>query len=228
VFGSSIEDFEQCMARTIDKILEVKKVERIILSEAREYEYDFDETKMLVEIAQVFNKLLNEDKILSIARMGNQKCNKCFKKRIGELQHLVTNMLRKDPIGAYVKIKRMIRMADMQMEKQQNLMCRSCYKHYINNALMPIKNELEKTKMIQLAKNKLVAHKIGDREIYRKIFHPLIRPNFMLTRFMSMAPKNGQLIDRYKVNDTLVEIFKIPGNIRLHYHITPPEFKLPD
>lgn len=43
----------------------------------------------------------------------------------------------------------------------------------------------------------------------------------MLTRYMSMAPKGGQLIEKYKVGDTLVEIFKVPGSIRLHYHVTP-------
>jgi len=227
VFGSSLEDFEECMARTIDKILEVKKVDRIILSEAREYEYDYDETKMMVEIAHVFNRLLNEDKILSLQRLGGDKCGDFSQKRFAELQHLVTNMLRRDPIGAYVKVKRIIRMMQLQSEKADRSQ-RYCIECYINNALIPIQKELENTQMIKLAKDKLVGYKIGDRELYRKIFHPLIRPNFMLTRYMSMAPKGGQLIERYKVGDTLVEIFKIPESVRLHYHITPPEFKLSD
>ena len=42
MFGSSIEDFEECMANTIDKILEVKKVSSIILAKEREYEYGYD------------------------------------------------------------------------------------------------------------------------------------------------------------------------------------------
>ena len=215
------------MARTIDKILEVKKVERIILSEAREFEYDYDETKMLVEIANVFNKLLNEDKILSISRLGGDKCKEFSQKKFAELQYLVTNMLRRDPIGAYVKVKRIIRMMQLQAEKA-NPQERYCIDCYINNALLPIQRELENTQLIKSVKDKLVGYKIGNRELYRKIFHPLIRPNFMLTRYMSMAPKNGQLIERYKVGDTLVEIFKVPGNIRLHSHVTPPEFRLSD
>ena len=64
VFGSSVEDFDVCMATTIDKIREVKKVERIILTESREHEYDYDQTRLLVEIALLYDKFLNEDRIL--------------------------------------------------------------------------------------------------------------------------------------------------------------------
>ena len=46
LFGSSLEDFDVCFAKTIDKIVEVKKVERIILSGIREYEYDYKQTKL--------------------------------------------------------------------------------------------------------------------------------------------------------------------------------------
>ena len=149
VFGSSIEDFEECMARTIDKIIQAKKVGRIVLSEAREYEYDYNETKMLVEIAQVFNKLLNEDKIISISKVGNQQCQKCYQKRMAELQNIIINMIRRDPIGAYVKVNREIRMALNQAE-QSHPMCQKCYNHYIENALMPIRDELDKTQLIQI------------------------------------------------------------------------------
>src|SRR3990172_1073612 len=58
LYGSSIEDYEQCMARTIDKILEVKKVASIVLAKNREYEYDYEQTKLLVEVASVLEEVI--------------------------------------------------------------------------------------------------------------------------------------------------------------------------
>jgi type IV secretory pathway ATPase VirB11/archaellum biosynthesis ATPase len=228
MFASSVEDFDVCFAQVIDKILEAKKVERVILGEAREYEYDFEQTKFLVEIANVYDKLVNKDRILDYSKLGRERCQKCFSKRFTDLEFIVTEMIRKDPIGAYVKVKRMIRLGLLRANKEKPI-CRRCYKFYVENALIPIKEALEKTSIIQIVKDKLHGYKLGDRSLYRKIFHPLIRPNFMLTRYTMMPPKGAKPIDRYTLpGNILVEIFKVPGKVRYFYYVTPPEFKLSD
>jgi len=228
VYGSSIEDSDVCMARVIDKILEIKKVERIILAETREYEYDFEQTRMLVEIANVFNKLLNEDKILNISRVTTGKCDRCTAKWYADLQFLVLDMIRRDPIGAYVKVTRTIRHIRNKIREAPSPLCKQCYGHYLENTLIPIQKALENTKIIKLVKDKLEGHRIGDRQLYREIFHPLIRPNFMLTRYMATPPENGRPVERYRIGDgdTLVEIFRIPDKVRYFYFISPPEFRL--
>jgi type IV secretory pathway ATPase VirB11/archaellum biosynthesis ATPase len=228
VFGSSIEDFDVCFAKTIDKILQFRKVERIILAGAREYEYDYEQIKLLIEIAEVYDKLVNREKILSFARLGSEKCERCFPKRLAELQFVLTEMLRKDPIGAYIKINRMIR-ANAEKAEQQKLMCRKCYDFYIKNALTPIKEELEKTSLIKMVKDKIYGYKLGDRSLYREIFNPLIRPFFMLTRYIPIPPKGGRPLKRYKISgNIIVEIFHVPGKVRRFYHVSPPEFRLSD
>ena len=60
VFGPSIEDYDICMALTIEKLMEIKKVVRIVLSEVREHEYDFSETKLLLEIAMALDRITKE------------------------------------------------------------------------------------------------------------------------------------------------------------------------
>ena len=40
-YGASLEDFEEAMERTISVLLEIKKVESVILVKEREYEYDY-------------------------------------------------------------------------------------------------------------------------------------------------------------------------------------------
>ncbi len=226
VYGSSIEDFEACMATTIDKLVKNPGVERIILAEKRENEYDFEQTKMLIEIARAYNKILNEDKLLALNNLGPRGCEKFYPRRLAELQFLILEALRKDPVGAYVQLKRIITREKAAMSIAKSPKVKQCYDYYIKHALLPIKQILESCKLIQLVKPMLKGYKLGDRKVYREIFHPIVRPNFMLTRFMLMPPKGGKLLDKYYVGNILVEIFKVPGQVRNKYLMTPPEFRL--
>jgi len=226
VFGSNIEDFEACMAKTIDKLLEVKNVERIILAETRENEYDFEQVKLLAEIARAYNRIVNEDRILRLSNLGPKGCEQYYSRRLAELQFLVLEVLRKDPIGAYYRINKLITRAKINLEKAPPHL-KKCFSHYLEHALIPIQKILSSCKLIQLAKPYMEKYKPGDRRIYREIFHPIVRPNFMLTRFMLTPPKNATVVDKYYINkNILVEILRVPGKVRFLYHITPPEFKL--
>ena len=225
VFGSSIEDFDVCFGRTIDKIIQVGRVDRIILSGNREYEYDEKQTKMLVEIAKLLDKLRKED-ILSEDRLENQECKKCFPRRLSELKFLL-ELIRRDPIGAYVQVKRMIIHQEVKARKESSI-CKKCRKYYVEQTLLPIKSELEKTSLIKLVKDKLKRYKLGDRSLYRDIFHPLMRPKFMLTRYSFLPPEDARPIEEYSIGDIRVGIFKAPGSARYHYHVLAPEFMLSD
>jgi len=108
VIEPSIEDSEACMAVVIDVLLEAKGVERIVLVENREREYEYEQVKLLREIAQAYNKILNEENLISVDKFGPKICEKLSQKRLRELNFLVREVLRKDPVGAYVKLKKMI------------------------------------------------------------------------------------------------------------------------
>jgi len=223
VFGSSVEDFDVCMATTIDKIREVKKVERIILTESREHEYDYDQTRLLVEIALLYDKFLNEDRILESPFIAEIKH---FIPNISnELNLVLKEMLRRDPIAAYVQIKRFIRKHRSRALKSRGDVKKAA-EDYIR-LLEEINKKLESTMLIQAVKDKIHGYRLGDRSIYRKIFTPLIRPTFMLTRYVSIPPKGARMLDRYELpTKIIVEIFKVPGKTRPFYYITPPEFRL--
>jgi type IV secretory pathway ATPase VirB11/archaellum biosynthesis ATPase len=225
VFGSSIEDFDVCMATTIDKLRNVKKIDRIILSERREHEYDYDQTKLLLEVANLYNKLLSEERVLeSPVLMRIQRVLPGVRE---ELEIILREMLRRDPIAAYVKIKRLIRRYRTKLSRSRGT-ARKNYQDYLV-FLDKIKDNMESLKLIQVIKDRTHGYRLGDRSLYRKIFSPLIRPVFMLTRYVSVPPKGSRLIDRYTVTGGIkVEVFKIPEKVRYFYHITPPEFKLPD
>ncbi|RLJ09493.1 MAG: hypothetical protein DRP15_03560, partial [Candidatus Aenigmatarchaeota archaeon] len=198
VFGSSIEDFEECMARTIDKILEVKKVNSIVLVKNREYEYGPEQTRLLVEIAEVIENLIRE-KIISKKNMGPEWCDKYYPERVSTVQHIVIDLARRDPIGAYVETVREIRHVNMRIKREFSEKKRQCLEIYRDSVLEVIRKKFEATKLIQMVKDRLAGYHIGDRSLYREIFMPSVRPNFMLTRFMITPPKDGRSIDRYKV-----------------------------
>lgn len=220
----SIEDSEGAMAIVIDKLLEVKDVSRVILAETRENEYDFEQTQMLREIAYAYDRILNQDRLLSISKIESPNCERHAPRRLSELQFLILEVLRKDPIGAYVRLNIMIN-AENKAASTPGA-DQACHYHYLTNCLEPMMQIIENTTLIRRAIPKLSEFKFGDRTLYREFFTPVIRPNFMLTRYMAMPPKDGKSLEKYYVGNTLVEIFQIPGKVRYVYHVTPQEFTL--
>jgi len=222
----SIEDSEACMGIVVDVLAEVKNVERIIIAETRENEYDYEQVKMLQEITNATDKILNEAKILRLENLGPKEAQKLFSQRYFDLQFLVLEAFRKDPIGAYVKVQRMIAHERITAEKTPSDQ-KKWHTDYVENALVPLEKIMGSLTLVKKAKPYLGTHRPGDRKIYREFFHPLIKPNFMLTRYSLVGPRGGQRVDRYFVGQNiLVEVFKVPGQVRYTYLITPPEFRL--
>ena len=221
LYGDSIEDYSACMATTIDKLMELKKVVRIVFAGVREYEYDFTESKMLLEIALAIERLM-KDRLISLKNVVIAGCEDDSQERYRFLQRLL-NDLRFDPKEAYRSLTREIRRIKVKSERETGLK-QQCYNHYLNNSLLPIAAVLDNCRLIQLAKPNITEHK--DRSLYRRIFHPTIRPNFIYTRYISLPPANAELLERYNVEETEIEIYAIPGQVRRLYHIIPPEFRL--
>ena len=225
IYGASIEDFEMCMARVIDRLMEISGVESVILSQTRDFEYDYNQTKMLREIADIIKHFLKEYHILSLKNLSPYPDDPETPKRLAFLQKILTDTMRRDPIGAYVEISKEIRKERVRARLSPRYLQQSII-HYLNRALIPLKDALEKTKLIQLIKPNIQNYRKGDRSLYREIFHPIIRPNFMLTRFMILPPQNGREIDRYMIGEIEVQIYKLSDRPEYHYHVLPPEFTL--
>lgn len=223
LYGSSIEDYPECMARVIDIILEVKKVTSVILARNREYEYDYPQVKMLTEVAGVIEWVMRE-KLIPKANMAIKEYSKYYPKDVSRLEHIVTELLRKDPIGAYVETIREIRNLRFKAKKA-SARVQKCLKDYIT-ALDTLKRGLEGTEIIKKSMKHLAGYHVGDRSLYRQMFMPSIRPNFMLTRYMVTPPEGGRSVDRYKAGDADVEIYKLPNTTQYLYHVLPPEFRL--
>jgi len=226
-YSPSIEGNALCMASIIDKLIESPDVSRLILSVDKNYQYDHEQTQMLREIANIYVFLTKQKKIISLYAVGfDTKFINKTSNRLANIQYIVTNLLRTDPLGAYVQLKRLIREQKIKIEKiirQDEL----DYEKTYLNTLQEMFNLLDKTKLISLARENLDGFTIGNRNLYSNYFRPSITPNFMHTRLMAEPPVNASEMDSYTVGgDTNVMIFNMPNDVNNKYHITPPEFNL--
>jgi hypothetical protein len=115
----SLEDSALCMSRTIEKLIQVPSASRIIFSERRNYEYDYEQTRILLEIATLYNYLVRQRRIISYIAAGpSQECISCYPKGYEELRYIVYNLFKSDPIGAYITVKRMIRQERIAIVKR--------------------------------------------------------------------------------------------------------------
>jgi len=222
----SLEDNPQCMSMTIIKLVEAGNVTKIVFSQKRDYEYDFDQTQILVEIAKVYKKLAKQKKLFEYHSLGSDSgCVKCSDTRFTQMQDIIFNLFKSDPLGAYVELKRLLRRERIKLDKSSNEECIHCEKKFIS-LLKYILGLLDETKLIAIAKPYLAGFRLGDRTIYRQVFSPSIKPDFMFTKLMAAYPPEGEELASYMIGENEVTVFKIPGTIQYLYHILPPEFKI--
>jgi len=236
IYAQALEDYPHVMGAVIDKFIELKRIPRLIITaEAREYEYSFDEAKLLFEIANAIMRIRAEE-IISLSNvLASPACDVILPGKFGLVQKIVSD-LRYDPVLAYKELLHEIRFLRLKIHKLHSgedisdmalapkELCVECFEHYMNKTLSPIRAILEECKLLRDART---VHARG-RDYYRRIFHPSTRPTFMYTRFSVTPPPGAELVERYMVGDAQVEIFKLPDSVRKLYHVTPPEFRLHD
>jgi len=227
----SLEDSEQCMADTIAKLIANRNVTKIIFSQKRDYEYDYAQTRILVEFSKVYANMLKHKDIFSYRTMamneGQPTIATVATQKYAELQNVIFNLLKKDPIGGYVELKRLLRREKIELDKSLDDNYTAMLERFVQ-VLSYVLKSLEATKLISMAMTHISGMQLGDRAIYRRIFTPNIKPDFMFTKIMASYPRNGTEADSYSVRNSDVIIFKLQHNVQNLYHITPPEFKLPE
>ncbi len=222
----SIEDDPLTMSKTCDILIEAPQITKIIYQQKRNYEYDRSQTNLLIEIAKLYSRIIKDKDILSYsALITDQNCTKCVNEWYAKLKHMVSNLLKSDPIASYLELKRTHREEVIKRERANDQRCQKCEQNFIN-ILDKIITGIENTKLIQILKPHLAGYKPGDRTLYRSIFVPLIKPDFLFTKLMAEYPVNGEELDSYKVGDNEVTIFELPNTVQYLYHVVPPEFKL--
>jgi len=221
----SIEDDPIAMSKTIEILIEVKDATRVVFTQKRDYEYDFNQTQMLREIAQLYTKLMRQKEIFNYHGLGHSVYSTYFNQKFIEIQNIISNVMKSDPLGGYIEIKRVLRREKINYEKLMDERWKQGLEKYMSLLTFLIL-QLDKTRLITIAQPYLAGFKPGDREVYRRLFTPSIKPDFMFTKLMAAYPADGEELDNYSVGETEVTIFSRPGDVRYLYHILPPEFRL--
>ncbi|MBT3463732.1 type II/IV secretion system ATPase subunit [archaeon] len=223
----SIEDNPLCMSMTIEKLAQSRGITKVIFSQKREFEYEYEQTEMLNEIAKIYLHLTKEKSMLSYQGLTFGTCKKFADGWYNQIQSIIFHDLIRDPLGAYVELTRLKRNEKIILEKTVDKTSNDCIRKFIF-VLDYILGYLENTKIVIIAKPYLAGYDPGEREVYRRIFSPIIKPDFMFTKLMATYPKGGEEIANYTIaNDTTeVTVFRLDKSVQTLYHIMPPEFRL--
>ena len=223
----SIEDDPICMSRIIDILAESGQVTKIVFTQKRNYEYGYQQTLMLRDVAAIYKQLTKGKSTMNYMNLlADVACSRYVAPWYSFLQKISMDSIKKDPIGAYMDLKREMRDERINIDKSTDQNFIHCDRKYLA-ALQFISSLLERTKLIEAAQPYIAGAKVGERDIYRRIFAPEIRPDFMFTKLMANFPTDGEEIDSYSIDkNTEVTIFKLQDTVHYLYHLSPPEFKL--
>ena len=166
----SLEDDPVCMSRTVDILAEAGIVTKIAYTQKRNYEYDYEQTLMMQEIAKLYSQLSkNKDSLGHGNLLMNPQCSRWSAAWYAQIQNFASDMLKRDPIGAYVELKRNVRDQKINADRQLDENYKLCSSRYVS-ILQYLMALMEKTKLISAAKQYLSGYKINERSVYRKIF----------------------------------------------------------
>lgn len=221
----SIEDEPIFMSKTIELLIANPEASKVIFSQNRDYEYDYEQIHLLKEMAMLYNQLMQHASNYSFVKLTS--FGKVIEptKAFNFLHDLFTITLKEDPLTAYIRLKRVARhekiLSDKAISETEHL-AHQRYLGLLDNLL----SLMEKTALIKRLQPYIAGLKEGDRTPYQHIFSAIIKPDFMFTQLMASYPKGSSEIANYGVGETDVVIFELEDDIQYLYHVMPPEFKL--
>jgi len=223
-YGPSIADYPRRMAQVIENLV-TADVDRVVLAEVYEQVYDENQTRMLKEIADLV-RVFRSRGVWAPSLIGGDACVKFLPKRKAIMIDIASNLLRTDPIRAYIKCLEAIKAEEAKL-KILPAQYRDCTQTYLET-LKFVQANFESTKLIQALKayiRKLKKIPPG-RGFYRSVFEAQIKPSFIGSRLIFELPEEIELLDQYMVGDTKISIYRHPEKIEGLYHVDPPEYNL--
>jgi archaeal flagellar protein FlaI len=226
-FVASIADSSEVMRQVIDSLIENPNVSRVVLVQQKNYNYDFNETAILLELAQLYVYFFKQERILSQKKLITN-CEQFFSSRYNDLFNFLS-LLKQDPLAAYAELKKLIVSSKIDLERvEENY--RVDQRNY-SLFLEKLFKLFSETKLVGSVEAYLEDYSKGDREIYHKVFRPDVLPNFTFTRLVMDLPDDAEVVDQYKISgekydESLVTILRKKDEAKFIYHLIPPENSL--
>jgi flagellar protein FlaI len=225
-FVPNIADSGDVMSRVVDYLTRAPNISRIVFVQQRNYSYDFAQTSMLQEIAELYTYLTKQEKILSTNKLSFN--NPYEVARRYEFVSYLLMLLKSDPVLCYSELKSNIFSERAAIERLDE---RTKYDHSVYlRALENFYNLMSGIKLIKALFQQIDSYQRGDRNIYSIVFRPDIIPNFTFTRLVAQLPKGAEIMDQYEIGNgydvSTVTILRRSDDIKYSYHLMPPEYTL--
>ena len=220
-FVPSLAAYPDVMARTIDVLAENTNISRIVFVQQRNYSYDFEFVKMLVEISNLYNFLTKQERLLSQEKMSF--ANERFSEIYNMMNYVINTLLKQDPVLAYRELKNLLFKENLNLDKGGS----EDYVRFLERLM----GYFEDLSLIKKAKPLFASFAIGDRGIYEEVFRADVMPNFTFTRMVSEIPSDVEIVEQYEIGGAeraVVTVYKQENKAKLTYHLSPPEYSLPE
>jgi type IV secretory pathway ATPase VirB11/archaellum biosynthesis ATPase len=188
----------------------------------KNYSYNFDQTKLLVEVASMYSFLTKQEKILSSDKLffaGNR-----FSEIYNALNYIINDLFKQDIIHAYRELKGLLIKEKVLIRENRNGF--EEYARYLERIIFFLDN----LNLIKKLKPFLDAYPINSRAIYSEVFRPDVMPNFTFTRMVSSIDEDAEIVQQYEIasgyDKASVTILKRFNDSKLTYHLSPPEYSL--
>ena len=118
------------MEKIITFLQEIKHATKIVISQQRDYEYDYEQTQMLLEIAKMQQELAAHQFLTSQDDAAGYTL-RLINQQYVELQNIIHQQIKPDPIGSYVNLKRKIRHTHIKHQNTLDQNMRKAYEAYL-------------------------------------------------------------------------------------------------
>lgn len=224
----SIADSAEVMARVVEYLIKTPNISRVVFVQQRNYSYDYSQTIMLQEAANLYTYLTKQEKILSPAKLSFN--NPYEISRRYEFVNYLMMLLKSDPASCFAELRNAINAEKSAAEGIADEKARYDINTYIRT-LEKFYGMMSELKLIK-ALEKIISegYAPGERSVYYSIFRPDVIPNFTFTRLASQLPKAAEIMDQYEIGSgydkSTVTILKKPDEVKYIYHLMPPEYAL--
>ena len=218
-------DSPDVMSRTVDLLIENPQVAKVVFVQQRNYCYDFSQISLLGEIAQLYNYLTKQERILSPGKLSI--AGQLVSRRHNIMAYLLS-LLKRDPLACFSELKRVLREERIAFDKV-TLKLKADQMNFIR-LLEKFLALLEATRLVKQSVHYLEDYRVGERDVYNQFFRPDTIPNFTFTRLVASLPEDAEIMDQYEIavgyDKSQVTILKKENEAKYIYHLMPPEYTL--
>ena len=226
VYSASIAEDHHCRFHVIKTLQEVE-ADKIIFAEVYERVYEEAQTKMLMEVANLFQKLSIEG-VWSYNHLGkpSKECEQFFPERHHMIVRIANDLISYDPLLAYIGLIQELRKEEEKL-KQAGAVYVNCTEPYVAT-LLQLKSSFESMQIIMRARKVLTELKEVPETnlVYKALFEADIKPSFIGSKLSFAGMDQFELLDEYQVKESSVQILSDPNKVEKLYFINPPEYSL--